>query len=99
MNKPAKNDSPLGDISGEEPLMRAQVEMILDTAQKMGATAAEVSVGQDVGLSVTARMGELETVEGKQERGGGITVYLDDCKGVASTSEGSLAVVSGIEHL
>ena len=87
MNKPAKNDSPLTDISASESLVRNQVEMILETARDLGATAAEVSVSQDLGLSVTARMGELETVEFNQDRGFGITVYLDDCKGVASTSD------------
>jgi len=93
MNKPAKNDSPLTDISASESLLRSQVEMILETARELGATAAEVAVSQDLGLSVTARMGELETVEFNQDRGFGITVYLDDCKGVASTSDVSREAV------
>jgi len=94
MNNPAKNDSPLTDISASENMLRSQVEMILETARELGATAAEVSVSQDFGLSVTARMGELETVEFNQDRGFGITVYVDECKGVASTSDVSCESVN-----
>ncbi|MBV1906773.1 MAG: metalloprotease PmbA [Pseudomonadales bacterium] len=94
MNIPAKNDSPLADISASQSLVRDQVEFILETAKRLGASAAEVSVSQDVGLSVTARMGELETVEFNQDRGFGVTVYVDDRKGVSSTSDISSEAVT-----
>jgi PmbA protein len=56
-------------------------------ARAGGAEQAEVGVSHDEGLSVTVRMGELESVERQQDRGLAITVYRNGCKGTASTSD------------
>ena len=69
--------------------LKALVEQILDEARRAGASAAEVSVGNNTGLSVTVRKGELETVEFNNDRGFGITVYDGARKGNASTSDAS----------
>ena len=66
---------------------------ILDEAARQGATAAEVSVSEDVGLGVTVRMRELESVEFNHDRGFGITVYFGQRKGSASTSDSSAAAI------
>ncbi|MDY6943361.1 MAG: metalloprotease PmbA [Pseudomonadota bacterium] len=63
------------------------VEHVLAQAKAKGATAAEVSAGLSTGLSVTVRMGEVETLEHHRDRGLGITVYFGQRKGNASTSD------------
>lgn len=60
---------------------------ILEEAKRQGATAAEVAAGDSSGLVVSVRKGELETVEFTNDRGFGITVYVGDRKGNASTSD------------
>ena len=41
----------------------------------------------DIGLSVTVRLGEVETVEYQRDRGMGVTVYFGKRKGAASTAD------------
>ena len=65
----------------------------LDIATRSGADQAEVGVTFDEGLSVTVRLGELESVERQKDRGLAITVYKDLRKGGASTSDFSPAGV------
>jgi PmbA protein len=68
--------------------------LALDVAARSGAEQAEVGVTFDEGLSVTVRLGELESVERQKDRGLAITVYEGRRKGAASTSDFS---ASGIE--
>lgn len=63
------------------------VALALDEAKKLGADQAEVGASHDKGLSVTARLGDVENLEYTSDRGIGITVYKDACKGSASTSD------------
>ncbi len=77
----------LPDLRASEATIKAQVEQILHEARSQGATAAEVAVGEDVGLGDSVRMGELENVEFNQDRGFGITAYVGQQKGSASTSD------------
>lgn len=60
---------------------------VLQQAKKQGATSAEVGVGVDAGLSVSVRLGEVETVEFNRDRGISITVYVGQRKGTASTTD------------
>src|SRR5215831_6285829 len=73
------------------PLTRADldalVHLALDAARGAGATEAEVGVSVDIGLSVTARLGEVETLEYQRDRGMGVTVYRGKRKGSASTAD------------
>lgn len=77
------------DVQASEPVLRTRVTDILTEATRQGASAAEVSVNEDVGLNVTVRKGELETVEFNHDRGFSITVYFGQRKGSASTSDSS----------
>ena len=77
------------DVSASEPALKARVADILAEATRQGASAAEVSVNEDVGLNVTVRKAELETVEFNHDRGFSITVYFGQRKGSASTSDSS----------
>ena len=62
---------------------------IVDLARSQGADEAEVGASYDEGLSVTVRKGVLESVERQRDRGFAITVYVDGCKGSASTTQSS----------
>lgn len=62
------------------------VQSCLAEAKKQGATSAEASVNIEYGLSVTARLGEAETLEHHNDRGLGITIYMGQKKGSASTT-------------
>ena len=63
------------------------VKLALDEARALGVDQAEVSASQDSGLSATARLGDVENLEYTNDRGIGVTVYRDQRKGNASTSE------------
>ena len=71
------------------------VEASLDTvaaravelAKRLGADQAEAGVSYEEGLSVTVRMGEVESVERQRDRGLAVTVYRDQKKGSASTTD------------
>lgn len=63
------------------------VEDLLKEAKQQGADAAEAGASQDAGLSVSVRMGELETVEHTRDNSLGITVYFGKSKGSANTSD------------
>ena len=62
---------------------------VLQRAKQQGASDAAVSVNHDEGFSVNVRMGEVETVAFSEEKGIGITVYLGQKKGSASSSDTS----------
>jgi PmbA protein len=65
----------------------ALVELALEEARVLGASQAEAAVSMDVGLSVSVRLGEVETVEYQRDRGMGVTVYFGTRKGSASTAD------------
>lgn len=66
--------------------LQEQVESILAEARRQGASACEVAVSAGQGLSTTVRQGEVETVEFNRDQGFGITLYVGQRKGSASTS-------------
>jgi PmbA protein len=63
------------------------IERALEEARSRGATQAEAAVSQNVGLSVSVRLGEVETLEHQRDRSMGITVYFGQRKGSASTAD------------
>ncbi len=63
------------------------VQDLLNEAKKQGATAAEAGLSVDDGLSVTARLGDVETVEYHCDQGLGVTVYFGQRKGSASSND------------
>ena len=77
--------------------LEALVSMALDEARRQGVDQAEVAASHDMGLSATARLGDVENLEYTNDRGIGITVYKDSCKGSASTSDiGPKAVLEAV---
>ena len=62
---------------------------ILKRAKKKGASDAVVGVSLDSGFSVDVRMGEVETIAFSEDNSVGVTVYIGQAKGSASSSDTS----------
>ena len=77
----------------DQKTLEQVVEQALALARASGATAAEAGVGVSTGLSVTVRLGEVETLEYQRDRSLGVTVYAGHRKGSASTANLSPAAV------
>ncbi len=69
------------------------VDLALDHARRLGATDAGAEASEGCGLSVSVRKGELENVERNRDKSLGVTVYLGQRRGNASTSDFSEAAV------
>lgn len=67
--------------------LRQLIDDVLAYARKAGASAAEAEVSEGFGQSVTVRRGAVETIEYNRDKGLGVTVYLGQQKGYASTSD------------
>ncbi len=76
------------------PELKAIVAAALAEARSAGATQAECDVSLQKGLTTTVRLGEVETVEYQRDRGLGITVYVGQRKGSASTADLAPAAVA-----
>ncbi|MFC7419189.1 metalloprotease PmbA [Iodobacter arcticus] len=61
--------------------------MVLEQAASQGASACDVDVSEGYGQSVSVRLGEVETIEYNRDKGVGVTVYLGQQKGHASSSD------------
>jgi PmbA protein len=76
---------------------RAAFEQLVDDAlafaKTLGATDAGVEVSEGAGLSVSVRKGEIENVERNRDKSMGVTVYLGQRRGNASTSDFSRAAL------
>src|SRR5262245_22640588 len=59
----------------------------LDHDRARGASAAETEVSEGFGQTVTVRMSEVETIEHNRDKGLGVTVYLGQRRGHASTTD------------
>ena len=73
-------------LKSQEQTLRDAVSFAIETSQKAGATA-EVGVTKVSGLSVSTRLQEIENVEFTNDGALGISVYLGQQKGNASTSD------------
>ncbi|VFM98419.1 MAG: PmbA protein [Candidatus Kentron sp. G] len=74
-------------ITATQENLKTLTADILAEAARQGATAAEAGIGSNSGLSVSVRLGEVETIEHIQDRGLGVTVYFGQRKGSASTND------------
>ena len=69
------------------------VEDALRLAKRLGASDASAEVSEGVGLSVSVRKGELENVERNRDKSIGVSVYVGQRRGNASTSDFSPAAL------
>ncbi|MDO9226654.1 MAG: metalloprotease PmbA [Pseudomonadota bacterium] len=78
------SDSP---FSFTREALQALTAQTLELARAGGASAAETEISEGSGLSVSVRHGEVETIEHNRDKGIGVTVYLGQRRGHASTSD------------
>ncbi|ADE13459.1 peptidase U62 modulator of DNA gyrase [Nitrosococcus halophilus Nc 4] len=71
----------------EPATLKLMAEEVLNEARALGATAAEVGIDAQTGLSVSVRLGEVETVAHHRDKRLRITLYFGHRKGSASTSD------------
>jgi len=67
--------------------VKGRVSEVIALAKSLGADGAEVAMSRQQGLSVSTRLGEVETVEFTNDGALGITVYQQGRKGSASTAD------------
>jgi len=96
--KPHSNPTPPSDqaLPGFSH-SRAQFETLVDSAlahaKKLGATNAAAEASEGCGLSVSVRKGELENVERNRDKSLGVSIYIGNRRGSASTSDFSQAAI------
>lgn len=69
------------------------VEQVLAYARQIGASDAAAEVSESLGLSVSVRKDDIETVEQTRDRSLDLTVYAGQSRGSASTSDFSEAAL------
>jgi PmbA protein len=104
MNKPMKNIPLKSSTSSKSttkssgfaysrPFFEDLVDSAISHAKKIGATDAGADASEGCGLSVSVRKGELENVERNRDKSLGVTVYVGQRRGNASTSDFSKAAI------
>ncbi|MCF2857497.1 metalloprotease PmbA [Pseudoalteromonas sp. SMS1] len=81
------NDNQVGSIYQQIDEVKGAVSEVLSFAKQLGATSAEAAMSRTSGLSVSTRMGEVDTIEFNQDGSLGISVYVGNHKGSASTAD------------
>ena len=74
------------ELAGSERL-NDLVSFALEEARRQGASQCEADASVSRGLSVSVRLGEVDTVEYQRDRGLAVTVYFGKRKGSASTAD------------
>ena len=67
--------------------------IVIEHAARQGATAADTEISEGVGQNVSVRQGEIETIEYNKDKGAGVSVYIGQRRGHASTSDLSEAAL------
>lgn len=84
---------PLAGFSYSRAFFEDLADAAIAHARKLGASDAGAEASEGAGLSVGVRKGELESVERNRDKSLGVTVYLGQRRGNASTSDFSRAAV------
>jgi PmbA protein len=78
--------------------LHAHAAEVLAQARHLGASACECDISEAHGLSVTVRMGEVDTIEHTRDKGLGVSVYFGERphvrRGHASTSDFSPGAIA-----
>ena len=75
------------DVDEAKEMLLDAASHVVKLAREIGADHAEAGASFEEGLTVTARLGELESVERQRDRGLAVTVYQAQRKGSASTAD------------
>ena len=86
-------NAPGGRSTLDQKELEDIVSLVLNEAREQGVDQAEAAASHDIGLSATARLGSVESLEYTNDRGVGVTVYKEQKKGSASTSDFSPAAL------
>lgn len=89
---PAGTNAPIFGGDARERLTDV-AQAALTEARALGVSAAEAGAHLSQGLSVTVRLGEVETLEQTRDKGLSLTVYFGTRNGSASTTDLSPAAV------
>lgn len=81
------------DIFQQISEVKTAIADLLDMSKRYGATSAEAVISKSKGISVSSRCQELENIEFNEEGALGITVYVGQHKGSASTADISHAAL------
>ncbi|MFN9506671.1 MAG: metallopeptidase TldD-related protein, partial [Rubrivivax sp.] len=93
VNPPSSSPTPASPATANagfafrQDQFQQMVEDVLALAKRLGASDAGAEVSEGVGLSVSVRKGELENVERNRDKSLGVSVYLGQRRGNASTSD------------
>ncbi len=87
------NTSPAPGFAYSRERFQELVQDALAHAKSLGASDAGAEVSEGVGLSVSVRKGEIENIERNRDKSMGVTVYLGQRRGNASTSDFSPAAL------
>ena len=83
---PARLDTPIFGGDAHQRLTDV-AQAALAAAREQGVSAAEAAAHLSQGLSVTVRLGEVETLEQTRDKGLSVTVYFSKRIGTASTTD------------
>jgi len=75
------------EFSYTQDELRQLASEVLRHARELGASACETDVSEAFGQSVTVRKSEVETIEYNRDKGIGVSIYLGQRRGHASTSD------------
>ncbi|MGQ0712051.1 MAG: metalloprotease PmbA [Rhodoferax sp.] len=89
----ALSDTPDTGFAYSQRSFAELVDAALAHAKKLGASDAGAEVSEGCGLSVSVRNGSLENVERNRDKSLGVTVYLGQRRGNATTSDFSAAAI------
>ncbi|WP_313074312.1 metalloprotease PmbA [Melaminivora sp.] len=84
---PPSSTAPQAGFQYSRAFFEDLVDHALAHARALGATDAGAEASEGCGLSVGVRKGELETVERNRDKSLGVTVYVGQRRGNASTSD------------
>ncbi len=85
--QPDDRMQPGSDVDATLDHLAALCALALTEAKRLGASQAEAGANDEHGLDVNVRMGEVESVERKRDRGIAVTVYFGTRKASASTAD------------
>lgn len=85
--RPLADATPAKGFSYSRQTFEDLVDQALAHARKLGATDAGAEASEGTGLSVGVRRGQLESVERNRDKSLGVTVYIGQRRGNASTSD------------
>jgi PmbA protein len=87
MSKTVSKSSSKPVFTHTQDELKQLAQDVLRFAREKGASDAAVEISEGGGLSISVRKGQIETIEQNKDKGIGVTVYIGQKRGNASTSD------------